>query len=100
MKPACAQDFAAIHESLYDKAKAGLENRIFKCTELEEVKEKIQQGVATIPWCGKKDCGLAMEEKIGAGILGIPLEQKQDRKEKCPVCKEETETLVYVARTY
>jgi prolyl-tRNA synthetase len=92
--------FEAIHESLYEKAKTGVENRIFDCTEVEEVKEKLQKGVATIPWCGKKECGLAMEESIGAGILGIPLEQKSERKEKCPVCKEETEIRVYVARTY
>jgi prolyl-tRNA synthetase len=92
--------FEAIHESLYEKAKAGLENRIFDCIELEEVKEKIQKGVATIPWCGKKECGLAMEDRIGAGILGIPLEQRGNRTEKCPVCGGETETRVYVARTY
>ena len=92
--------FEAIHESLYQKAKVELENRIFDCAELEEVKEKIQIGVATIPWCGKRECGLAMEDVIGAGILGIPLEQKRDKKEKCPICGEETETRVYVARTY
>ena len=65
-----------------------------------EIKEKIQEGVATIPWCGKRECGLIMEDRIGAGILGIPLEQKKDRKEKCPICEGETETRVYVARTY
>jgi prolyl-tRNA synthetase len=92
--------FEAIHENLYQKAKVELENRIFECTELEEVKKKIQDGVATIPWCGKRECGLAMEDVIGAGILGIPLEQKRDKKEKCPICGEETETRVYVARTY
>jgi prolyl-tRNA synthetase len=92
--------FVAIQENLYEKAKSSLENRIFDCNDLEEVKNKIQEGVATIPWCGKKDCGLAMEDRIGAGILGIPLEQKRDKKEKCPVCGGETEIRVYVARTY
>ncbi|MDQ1252242.1 MAG: prolyl-tRNA synthetase [Euryarchaeota archaeon] len=92
--------FEAIQNNLYEKAKFGLENRVFDCTDLDEVKEKIQECVATIPWCGKKECGLAMEDRIGAGILGIPLEQKKDRKEKCPVCGEETEIRVYVARTY
>jgi prolyl-tRNA synthetase len=92
--------FESIHKNLYDKAKIGLLNRIFNCTNFEEVKDKIQKGIATIPWCGKKECGLIMEDQINAGILGIPLEQKKDWKEKCPVCKEETQTLVYVARTY
>jgi prolyl-tRNA synthetase len=92
--------FESIHKNLYNNAKTGLLNRIFDCTNFEEVKDKIQKGIATIPWCGKKECGLIMEDQINAGILGIPLEQKKDWKEKCPVCKEETKTLVYVARTY
>ena len=92
--------FESIHKNLYNKAKTGLLNRIFDCTNFEEVKDKIQKGIATIPWCGKKECGLIMEDQINAGILGIPLEQKKDWTEKCPVCKEETKTLVYVARTY
>jgi prolyl-tRNA synthetase len=92
--------FESIHKNLYDKAKTGLLNRIFDCTNFEEVKDKIQKGIATIPWCGKKECGLIMEDQINAGILGIPLEQKKDWIEKCPVCKEETKTLVYIARTY
>ncbi len=92
--------FKSIHKNLYNKAKTGLLNRIFDCTNFEEVKDKIQTGIATIPWCGKKECGLIMEDQINAGILGIPLEQRKDWTEKCPVCKEETKTLVYVARTY
>ena len=92
--------FESIHKNLYNNAKTGLLNRIFDCTNFEEVKDKIQKGIATIPWCGKKECGLIMEDQINAGILGIPLEQKKDWTEKCPVCKEETKTLVYVARTY
>jgi prolyl-tRNA synthetase len=92
--------FESIHKNLYDKAKTGLLNRIYDCTNFEEVKDKIQTGIATIPWCGKKECGLIMEDQINAGILGIPLEQKKDWKGKCPVCEEETKILVYVARTY
>ena len=92
--------FEAIQKSLYEKAESELERRIFDCTELEEVKEKIQKGVTTIPWCGKRECGLAMEDRIGAGILGVPLTPRGKGKEKCPVCGAETETRVYVARTY
>ena len=80
--------FESIHKNLYNKAKTGLLNRIFDCTNFEEVKDKIQKGIATIPWCGKKECGLIMEDQINAGILGIPLEQKKDWTEKCPVWKE------------
>ncbi|MDD2440238.1 MAG: proline--tRNA ligase [Methanosarcinaceae archaeon] len=92
--------FEAIHENLYAKAKAELESHIISCTSLTEVKKAIQKNIATIPWCEKKECGLAMEEEMDAGILGIPLDQVEDKPAKCPICGEETKTRVYVARTY
>lgn len=92
--------FEAIHDSLYAKAKAELESRTIPCESLEEVKETIKKDIATIPWCEKKECGLAMEDEMEAGILGIPLDQEGNKPAKCPICGEETTTRVYVARTY
>ncbi|MCK5486644.1 MAG: hypothetical protein KAI86_10550, partial [Desulfobacterales bacterium] len=53
-----------------------------------------------VHWCGEKDCGLAIEEKVGAGILGIPTGQDENIVGKCPVCGADSTTRVYVARTY
>jgi prolyl-tRNA synthetase len=89
-----------IHENLYDKAVSGLQERVFDCADLDTVKDKLPQGIAKIFWCGNKECGLMIEEEIGAGILGIPTEQTEGCTGKCPVCGSDAGTQVYVARTY
>ncbi len=90
----------AIHDDLYSKARADLKERIFECENLEDIREKLPVGIAKIFWCGNKDCGLKLEDDIGAGILGIPDEQSEGCSGKCPVCGSDSSTQVYVARTY
>lgn len=92
--------FDAIHESLFKKAQESLEERLISCKTLEEVKEKISDGIAKIPWCGERECGLAMEEVVGAGILGIPEGELGKGSGECPVCKKETENVAIMAKTY
>ncbi len=91
--------FRTIQTSLYEKAKQGMEARIFDCETPEQVMEKLEHGVARVFWCGNKECGLRLEEQAGAGILGIPVEQGAG-KCKCIACNEQASTQVYVARTY
>ncbi len=89
----------AVQDGLYNKAKDELEARIFDCSDLDDVKEKTSNGIARVFWCGDKGCGLKLEGEIGAGILGIPTEQNNSFG-KCPVCGADSDTQVYVARTY
>lgn len=90
----------AIQSSLYETAVADVQGRIFSCSSLEDVKEKLSEGIALLPWCGEKSCGLKIEEEIGAGILGIPTGQEEGRKGQCPVCGKDASVKVYVARKY
>lgn len=92
--------FGMIRESLFEKAKISLEDRISDCTTLDEVKQKISMGIARIPWCGERECGLAMEEAVGAGILGIPEGESGRGAGNCPVCKNETGNMAIMAKTY
>jgi prolyl-tRNA synthetase len=92
--------FIAIHESLFKKAQESLERRLIACTTIEEVKENISNGIAKIPWCGVRECGLAMEEAVGAGILGIPEGELGKGTGICPVCKKETKNIAIMAKTY
>ncbi|KAB2947354.1 MAG: prolyl-tRNA synthetase [Candidatus Methanoperedens nitroreducens] len=92
--------FVAIHESLFKKAQKSLEGRLIACTTIEEVKENISNGIVKIPWCGVRECGLAMEEAVGAGILGIPESELGKGTGICPVCKKETENIAIMAKTY
>jgi len=89
-----------VHENLYEKAVKSLEGRLIDCATLDEVKEKISNGIAKIPWCGERDCGLAMEEAVGAGILGIPEGELGKGNGTCPVCGKETGNIAIMARTY
>jgi prolyl-tRNA synthetase len=88
-----------IHDSLYEKAKDSVYSRVIDCETLDDVRENLTKGIAKIFWCGNKECGLKLEDETGAGILGIPTDQ-DECSGKCPVCGSDSETKVYVARTY
>lgn len=92
--------FEAVHKSLFEKASNSLNERIINCDTLEEVKERITTGIARIPWCLERECGLAMEEAVGAGILGVPEGDLGRGSGKCPVCGRETEDMAIMAKTY
>ncbi|WP_445476000.1 proline--tRNA ligase [Methanococcoides methylutens] len=92
--------FAVIQFSLLENAKENLNARIFDCNTVEEIKEKVSEGIAHVPWCGEEKCGLELDEQVGAGILGIPTDQNEDGAYKCPMCGKDTSIRVYVARTY
>ncbi|MBC7085598.1 MAG: proline--tRNA ligase [Methanomethylovorans sp.] len=90
----------SIHQNLFEKAVTDLQSRIFTCSSLEDAKDKLSAGISLLPWCGEKKCGLQIEEKIGAGILGIPTEQKESQNVQCPVCGRDASVKVYVAKKY
>jgi prolyl-tRNA synthetase len=92
--------FEIIQVALLEKATAELNERIFDCSTVDDVKERVQDGIALVPWCGEEKCGLDLDEQAGAGILGIPTDMDEDGTYKCPICSKETRTRVYVARTY
>jgi prolyl-tRNA synthetase len=92
--------FEYVRENLFEKAESLMKERIFDCSTLEEVKNRISGGIARISWCGEQDCGLAMEEAAGAGILGIPEDELGRGSGKCPVCGKETDNKSIMARTY
>lgn len=92
--------FENIHTNIFEKAEATIEEHTSDCSSVEEIKEKLPQGIVRTPWCGNKECGMEMEEEIGAGILGIPTDQTADVNDKCVLCGGEAKAKVYVARTY
>jgi len=92
--------FGDITRNLFEKAERSLNERITRCGTLEEVKHAISEGIAGIPWCKERECGLAMEEAVGAGILGIPEGELGLGSGICPVCKKETLSMAIMAKTY
>ena|SRR5659263_385766 len=92
--------FEMVHDSLFEKAVKSLDGHLIDCTTLDEVKERIPDGITKIPWCGGRECGLAMEEAVGAGILGIPEGKLGTGNGKCPVCGNATVNIAIMAKTY
>ncbi len=92
--------FEDIRKNLFEKAEGSMKQRILDCSTLEEVKNRISEGIARISWCGERDCGLAMEEAAGAGILGIPDGELGRGAGNCPICGKESENMAIMAKTY
>ncbi|NOR60354.1 MAG: proline--tRNA ligase, partial [Methanosarcinales archaeon] len=93
--------FTDIHDSLFETAARELNDRIRLCTDLDEVRDYIQTGIARIAWCGERECGLEMEEIVGAGILGEPEDPALGKGDgSCPICGKPTDIVVLMARTY
>jgi len=92
--------FRAIHENLFNIAKKRLDESIIDCDTLEEAREKASSNICRISWCGRKDCGLEMEEAVGAEILGIPDGRIGRGHGICPVCRENTEAKALISKTY
>lgn len=92
--------FEDVRNNLFEKARISMEKRIFYCDTLEDVETRISEGIVRIPWCGERECGLAMEETTGAGILGIPEGDLGRGAGNCPICKKQTENIAIMAKTY
>lgn len=92
--------FEDIHVNLLEKAKRRLEELIFDCKTVDEIKNKIQKGITRISWCGKHECGLTIENSIGASILGIPEGELGRYSGNCPICGKKTEIAVIMSKTY
>jgi len=64
---------------------------------LKEVESR--EGILELPWCGKEECGIKMEEELDMKSLGTPLPEKECN-EKCAICKEKATTWLRLAKTY
>ena len=92
--------FRAIHENLFNISKRRLDESIIDCDTIEEAREKVSSKICRVSWCGRRECGLEMEEAVGAEILGIPEGRIGRGRGICPVCRENTEAKALISRTY
>jgi len=67
----------------------------------EEIKRVMgaRAGIVRAPWCGKEECGKAIEEKTNGSVLGEEPNQKRT-KGNCSVCSKPAKTSILIARTY
>jgi prolyl-tRNA synthetase len=78
-----------------------LRERTFRVKSLEEVAElvKARRGIVEVPWCGRGECGLTLEEGLEAKILGTAVEPVMVEGQ-CVNCDREATKLLRTAKTY
>lgn len=90
---------AAIHTSLYEKAKAFRDSHIHDPKDYEELKTVVQDGWAFSWWCGDPACEAKVKEDTKATTRCIPMEQPGGSG-KCIVCGNDASEKVYFAKAY
>ena len=91
-----------IHKSLREKALKFLLNHVRKVENLDEIIKLINEKLLVVEtgWCGKKSCGLALEEKTNLSVLGTPVNEEKIENMRCSICGEKANFLVRLAKTY
>jgi len=94
-----------LEKSLSERAWKWFKEKIKEIDYLDEAKDilKNERGIVELPWCGREECGLRMEEILEAKTLGTPvfaLEKIDVTYKKCPICGKQAKTKVRLAKTY
>lgn len=91
-----------ITRDLKANAKKYMNGRIYRVNRLGEAKSLLKRraGIVELPWCGKDECGHALEEEVEARLLGFPEDTTEKIDEKCAICEEQADNVVRVALAY
>ncbi len=84
-----------IYKNLRERAWKFLEENVVRIFRIEDIREGY---INEISLCGKDSCGRYIEEKTGLRVLGEAIEKKEDGY--CLVCKERTDKIYRVAKSY
>jgi prolyl-tRNA synthetase len=55
---------------LRERTESHMRSRLIRVVSMEEAANALAQGVAVVNWCGERGCADAMEERLGASVLG------------------------------
>ena len=91
----------AVQKSLYEKAKANMEEHTYPAYSLEEAK-KIQEekgGFIKTMWCGELECEMKMKEQAGMSSRCMPLHQEH-LADTCPICGKPAKHMIYWGVAY
>ncbi|MDT7861029.1 MAG: proline--tRNA ligase [Saccharolobus sp.] len=90
-----------IQENLRKRAWEFMNSKIKYSNDINEAKKIIEKelGIVEVPWCGKNECGLKIEELTDTRVLGYPIEERRVN-DKCVICKMNAKTVLRIAKTY
>jgi prolyl-tRNA synthetase len=94
---------SAIDENLAVRAQGWMKERESLVDSLEGVKKRLDSagGIVEAPWCGGRECGEGLEQKVDARILGVPYAVGASvAGAKCIGCGREATKSIRVARAY
>ena len=87
-----------ININMRETAWKSLENNVHHVNSIEEASKQMSEGgIVTFNWCGDKDCGNDIEEKVNVDILGV---QADEINGTCINCGKQSKHLTLIAKTY
>ncbi|MCE4613253.1 MAG: proline--tRNA ligase [Desulfurococcales archaeon] len=91
-----------IESDLKKRAWEFFKSRITRAKTVEEAKKAFEskRGIIEMPWCGKDECALKLEEELEAKTLGTPWPSEKESPGSCPVCGSMAVTIIRLAKTY
>ncbi len=83
-----------------DNAWEKLENNIRNVDSIKEAEDIMSKygGIVTFDWCGDKECGKDIEEKVKVDILGVQESEKENST--CINCDKPSKHITLLAKTY
>jgi prolyl-tRNA synthetase len=90
-------ELQSLEKTLFENAEILLNDNMHCVLTVEEAKEKT--GIIALPWCGKKDCALEIENVLEGNTLGEPIENA-GCTDPCPVCGVPAKTWMRYAKSY
>jgi len=92
--------FSVIQRDLRERAWKWFRERIVRASDLEKALKFINEGkIVEMPWCGRGECGLKIEEKLSCKVLGVDISQGKVSG-KCVLCNNEAKYYVRIAKSY
>jgi prolyl-tRNA synthetase len=88
-----------LHSVLYARAREFMGSKVREVSGLEEARKQTGDGVAIVAWCGSEECGHALEDQVGANMLGEP-QYVSFPEALCAVCGKSTTRRTHMAKQY
>ncbi len=92
-----------IQQNLIKKADKFFEEHISEAKTMDELKKTIKEkgGLVKVNWCGSTECAEWIKEKTGGGdIRGTRFGKEEKSDNKCIYCGKESNSVVYVGKSY
>ena len=88
LEEAVLAKLAEVRDGIYAKALANRENKTYRCTTLDEIKQSITEkgdGFVEAMWCGEEECEDKVKAETGVGSRCIPF-VSDNISDKCVCC--------------